>query len=69
MIGPDGPGDRGDRYGAFFSLGSDLKEIVSWDGLVNLNRFRDPDGRPDPDAWVASLDPATRLKVQQVLAS
>lgn len=67
VMGPDGPGYRDDRYGAFFSIGRDLIEVVGWDGLVDLNGFRDPDGRPEPDRWVAGLDDKTRSEVERAL--
>jgi hypothetical protein len=67
VMSPDGPGSRDDRYGAFFSIGQSLIEVVGWEGLVALNRFRDPDGRPEPDRWVASLSDETRLEIGQAL--
>jgi hypothetical protein len=68
VLNPDGHEYPDGSYGAVFSLGRDLIEIVGWDGLVDLNRFRDQARRPEPDRWVASLDPRSRLKVGQVLA-
>lgn len=67
MLSPDGHGYPDDCYGAFFSVGRDLIVLSGWDGLVDLNRFRDPDGRPEPNRWVASLDGEIRRQVEESL--
>lgn len=56
-------------YGACFLLGRDLVEAAGGDSLVDLNRARDAEGRPDPDRWIESLEDAARREVERILAT
>jgi hypothetical protein len=69
VLDPGGHGYPEGSYGAFFSIGRDLIELVGWDGLIDLNRFRDSEGEPEPDRWVASLDGEARLRVEESLTA
>jgi DNA invertase Pin-like site-specific DNA recombinase len=35
--------------------------------VIDLNRFSDRTGRPEPDRWVGSLDRKTCLKIERAL--
>jgi hypothetical protein len=67
ILDADGHGYPDGSYGAFFSLGCDLIKIVGWDGLVDLNRFRESRGQPEPGRWIANLSEDERRRIAATL--
>lgn len=55
-------------YGACFLLGRDLIAVTGWGGLVDMNRARNAEARPEPDRWITGLEDEAREQVEKILA-